>query len=385
MEVVDKTIVGKALGVLDYTTYSTTELANALYQGLDQLHWVRTLKEALRRGTKFQMMDLAYIFRHSEATDLRDHLFAVLGLVSNVIDPALSPRYKDTILQTCIRYARYWLERKGNLEVLYRAGLNGHKLLAPSWIPNWYGAQTEFKSGYADGLWDPLRRPPFYHVSRGTRPEVHYTSDSTLLGATGVLIDSVADLADHHIRNPPKQPHDKTTMIEIKRQHLLESDRIISTLTKYPTGEDVFEVQWRTLICNVTHGLTKAPASYRDAYQVWRRFLLCDLTLPRSDVPNQLPFRQVIDEYNGDKIFGLTTAGYVGMFPHYARRNDKIAVLYGGEFPFVLREIQNKGQASYELVGQCYVHGLMENGQLDLEELKPKTQTIWLGGDYEIQ
>ncbi len=53
-------------------------------------------------------------------------------------------------------------------------------------------------------------------------------------------------------------------------------------------------------------------------------------------------------------------------------------VLFGGEFPFLLRKTRRPGY--YQLVGQCYVHGIME-GQLDLE--KYPAEEVYLAGPDE--
>ncbi|PVH78411.1 hypothetical protein DL98DRAFT_516747 [Cadophora sp. DSE1049] len=44
---------------------------------------------------------------------------------------------------------------------------------------------------------------------------------------------------------------------------------------------------------------------------------------------------------------------------------DEVVILFGGVTPFVLRPVplrddKYKGQRSYQLVGECYVHGIMK-------------------------
>ena len=171
----------------------------------------------------------------------------------------------------------------------------------------------------------------------------------------------------------------KDSILEQRRLHAEESDAIMSRISSYPTGEDSEEIHWRTLICNVAFDLTKAPAEYADSYQAWRRMnRVAGLRASVTDFTLQQRFREVIDGYNSDKIFGATEKGYVGMFPRTARAGDQVYVLFGGEFPFVLRKI--KGQGYYQLVGQCYIHGIME-GQLDLKNYA--AEEIYLAGTDE--
>ena len=47
----------------------------------------------------------------------------------------------------------------------------------------------------------------------------------------------------------------------------------------------------------------------------------------------------------------------MGMAPYSAHVGDLICVLFGGQTPFVLRKREPEG---YLLVGECYVHGIMD-------------------------
>ncbi|EXL42618.1 hypothetical protein FOCG_15072 [Fusarium oxysporum f. sp. radicis-lycopersici 26381] len=54
----------------------------------------------------------------------------------------------------------------------------------------------------------------------------------------------------------------------------------------------------------------------------------------------------------------LTTyRGYMGLAPWNAQIGDKVAILHGGETPFILRNI--KGTEDFSLVGEAFVYGLM--------------------------
>jgi Heterokaryon incompatibility protein (HET) len=68
-----------------------------------------------------------------------------------------------------------------------------------------------------------------------------------------------------------------------------------------------------------------------------------------------------------------TNEGYLGMAPYRVRKGDKICVLLGCNIPLVLR--QRKDESSYEVIGECYLHGFM-NGEA-LQELD--------SGKFEIE
>jgi len=63
----------------------------------------------------------------------------------------------------------------------------------------------------------------------------------------------------------------------------------------------------------------------------------------------------------------VTRKGFLGLGPPQTVGGEKVFVLYGGKAPFLLRDktdktdkIINNPGPYYELVGDCYVHGIMD-------------------------
>ncbi len=82
------------------------------------------------------------------------------------------------------------------------------------------------------------------------------------------------------------------------------------------------------------------------------------------------------DAFNGDKIFSSTAPGYVGMFNKSTRPSDILVSLFGKRVPLVLRPRRSLGFGDFEIIGQCYIHVLMEEGQFDIKSSKYEAQ--WL-------
>ncbi|KAH7061663.1 heterokaryon incompatibility protein-domain-containing protein [Paraphoma chrysanthemicola] len=55
-----------------------------------------------------------------------------------------------------------------------------------------------------------------------------------------------------------------------------------------------------------------------------------------------------------------TSRGYLGLGPRSMREGDLVAVLHGGRVPFVLRIMGQPGAAYFVLVGDCFVHDIMQ-------------------------
>ncbi|KAK1993787.1 hypothetical protein LX36DRAFT_585648 [Colletotrichum falcatum] len=69
--------------------------------------------------------------------------------------------------------------------------------------------------------------------------------------------------------------------------------------------------------------------------------------------------------------------GWIGFGPDTMRKGDVIAVLSGGDVPFVLRPIQD---GHYTLIGECYVEGIMYG-----EMVKAQMETASAGGQGVIK
>jgi hypothetical protein len=67
-------------------------------------------------------------------------------------------------------------------------------------------------------------------------------------------------------------------------------------------------------------------------------------------------FHAVMLRATHGRHFFVTEHGYIGLAAATAQRGDAVAVLLGGDVPYTLR---SKGRA-YELIGECYVHGIMD-------------------------
>lgn len=78
-----------------------------------------------------------------------------------------------------------------------------------------------------------------------------------------------------------------------------------------------------------------------------------------------------LDEASSCRRFLVSDAGYIGLAPQNAEEADLVCVLLGGRTPFVLRPREDL----YELIGPCYVHGIMDGeamGQLGLRNFERK-------------
>lgn len=152
---------------------------------------------------------------------------------------------------------------------------------------------------------------------------------------------------------------------------------------RYPVWDmSVVDAFWRTLIKNQDESGREPPSEMgRTHFAPWLKamagsvsHMLEALAHGQSEAAGVRPeplFNDLVHmSCNGTRI-ARTGRGLIGTVPRSARAGDLVCVLYGGQTPFVLRQ-DPSGEALYRLVGDCYVHGLM-NGEalsMELEEQK---------------
>ncbi|GAB1316894.1 Folylpolyglutamate synthetase [Madurella fahalii] len=101
------------------------------------------------------------------------------------------------------------------------------------------------------------------------------------------------------------------------------------------------------------------------------------------DIRFLLRANSVIRPVCAGRVFGITDQGLMDLFPHGTQIGDAVAVFYGAPVPFTLRpysrhpaacEVEGvrtlhesalDGGVHYQLVGPCYVHGIMDGEALE--------------------
>jgi hypothetical protein len=77
-------------------------------------------------------------------------------------------------------------------------------------------------------------------------------------------------------------------------------------------------------------------------------------------------------EYLHNRRSLLFAKGYVGLIPAHSMPDDVVCILYGARMPFVLRRCDH---GYYELVGEAYVFGIMDEEFLEND---PLTEDFYL-------
>lgn len=324
---------------------------------------------------RHSLLDLLSLFRHAQATDERDKLFALLGLASDAAETAFNPDYDSSLEEVVRRYATCFIKRGQVIDLLYHAGSSKSYAFC-SWIPYW--TREDFPSTIS--TW--AASGPYY-AGRGVPPEARldYTIPPKLV-IEGCLVDSVVSIntTKLHYNNVP-------SFIEA-------SHTMISFMKDYPTGESHQDIMLKLPIGNARRPHLESADSRlgrivldnmhaETVEEDWPANLKEEVSSISFDDDvmsfhdKSLQTQELLLKYwqtaaafanrIGDGVFCITKRGYAGMVPGSTLVGDKIVVMDGGKVPFVMRRHRGQNTVDWGLVGECYIHGMMYGEALSFE------------------
>lgn len=347
---------------------------------------------------------------HLQASNPRDKVFGIQGfctgddkrLDANGIDDQylISPNYQKDTKYVYIDVARYLLAREAPLRLLSYAGIGFHYGPSksgelPSWCPDWSRQPLSRRLSYTGSGVD-------YHAGGEDNmpPRIARSIKFPSLMLRGQVIDTIKSLGpDGFLAISDETGTWQAQYILNMYQCAVDCQGIVLDLPfkgkMYPytnSPQPLLEAYWRTLSGDRNDKERPAPESCGEDYQNWLDFgrmvsLMNISQNPWLPVTTESPrlagtepgFATVIWNCAMGRKLCTTKLGYIGFVPPLVAKDDVICLIQGAQVPFVLRSAQGSGSGSvnisvrqYQLVGEAYVHGIMD-GELigrEYEELK---------------
>ena len=304
---------------------------------LDQLRLAR--RSSVHGSDFLSLLDKS---RTCGASDPRDKLFALSGLVTGTQSKAGKPDYSISVDEAYIRFVSAIIESEQTLDIL------GHcqgtirslqswssfktipsslipKRTLPSWTPDWtLGLEAT-----------PFEKKRIYKASNNYPPSIGLAEDLRTLLVRGTAFDTVSDLGEafDHI----------LSLLILEPWH---SWALTKLGTRYHQKETTHDAFLHTLVADI--GVVEGQCS-RGFSAPWP--VQNEQNTEASFVSSSL-IRMALSP----RGFFLSKQGYMGVARYDVKKGDRICILHGGQVPFVLRQ---EG-SHYEFKGECYVHGLMD-------------------------
>jgi hypothetical protein len=113
--------------------------------------------------------------------------------------------------------------------------------------------------------------------------------------------------------------------------------------------------------------LPSREAVVAQAELYYQEYLELDATKKQYFLPTKLPpmhaFLDVLNLVIGERCLISTERGRLGLAPNSTKPGDSVAFVRNSRVPFTIRRVEG---GRYELVGEAYIHGLM-NGEIAKE------------------
>lgn len=323
------------------------------------------LREQYAKGIDLKKKpDIAELIPCSrEASDPRDMVYSIIGLLDPSADrrlpPRLAIRYNDSVANVYRSTTRYSLAQRDSPYILYQVAHRTDSELEDSgfasWIPQWHRTMEE---GAPSQLSNEFHCWP--HNELIEPKDKCEDSEPNVLRLDGIVIDVVTAVTKplkEEEAHKSRELHEFVTAAqEITRQALLAMG----------SDQDVDDAIAETLLagCNTSFKLS-TPEDLK-AYQFFLERLEelvhsdSDTTLPKGMLPahkGRIHFYNKLVTVCTWRRFCAIQSGHIGLAPRATRVGDVVVALRNGDWPYVLRPV---GREQYQFLGQAYLRGYMQ-------------------------
>ncbi len=298
------------------------------------------------------------------ASDPRDYVFALLGMASDVDQLDIYADYSKPCAEIYTETAAAFIIRQGNLQILSRCRFPKQQWGLPSWVPDW-----SLPLGVT--IWDP--RHHLFSTGRCPRVPKYETASGSLklrgaiFGTVKVVGWSWSSLSLDDVKDIPK----------LLRCGLKKVQDLVNLhCDAYRTAQTKEDAIWRAPILDTEFGLFSSTGRYnRRALPAMRSAFDSikgdDPSTSTNEQPDVTRYTStMIDVFKG-RAFFTTDTGHLGIGPQHLQPGDLVCIVLGADVPFILRKLNGhssergmwfwrKAKISYQLVGECYVHGIMD-------------------------
>ncbi|KAH8780991.1 heterokaryon incompatibility protein-domain-containing protein [Diaporthe sp. PMI_573] len=325
---------------------------------------------------KTQVLDGLGRFSGRDAGDPRDKIFALRAMCT---EPELiRVEYKICARCVFVDFTLRWIEKHNKLTILNYLGLPAEGTCAPSFAVNWgyYSGQGDLASWHRR----VTAQAGLFKACNNTQPSWSFHSADSVT-ANGFIFDAVKTVVNgfHGDFYDPDSfggwLHSTKFLLRDLVYRNARDAMIRTTCSDLMFKDDEFR---------------RMDGKHNFLLQFWRDEVLRLFSTNQARPPGMKPqphdyphmaafnvenistIREPITTSALGRRLMVTKKGYIGLAPHRCQPGDHVAILAGGAVPFVLRKngvgrqdnesvnLGNGSAASYEVIGDAYVHGIMD-------------------------
>lgn len=356
------------------------------------------------------MFELLASTRHRSATDERDKIFGLLGILPMEVTSRIQPSYSKSIATTFFEVAYHILELTKSFmlfscavkDVNNTRYINWGQNYPPSWVPCWADSWV-----HDEDFRFRINQQDLFSASAGMEWQLSVSADKDLQ-VKGIRVDRIKTVTklnsmttltsawSEEVRKnylpkekrspgvwvvPKSNDFEDVESSHPRAQNDNTSENQTSQELRYPDGSSAVEAIYRTALndCIPIDKEGTLIRAQREDWMAFRGWVQQPSLIPQSELkgevyseilsksePLSLPFvlgtevLRTVRTCIADRVLFLTALGYIGLVREvYSQPADEVWILAGGSHPVVLRPLEGFDDA-YEAVAEVYMHGVMD-------------------------
>lgn len=308
-----------------------------------------------------------------EASDMRDKLYALIGVASDISPEDIVPDYAKSTKTVFLDLVRFLVTRRRSLDIISSGRLRpattttpGSELkpgnTTPSWLPDWSASQG-LRPLDSEGLDGAL-----YRAGGGTDAVVRMDGFPIALEAEGIVVDKI-DFFGGAVTSPAQD-----SLPTLRRWQYIAGQHLASENNFGAVTPPEF---WKTILAGKknlgasSNGMIPLTESEEPTHAV-SAFLAGDIS--QKPWKSQLVANAVTRAVMGRRFF-ITAKKRMGLGVPEVQLKDRVVVLKGCSVPLIMRAVGKH----MVIIGESYVSGIMDGEVMEgLAAGKYKTRMIRL-------
>lgn len=380
------------LQVIHYLYYA----CQVRMENIRKVTGLEKIRKGWNKGRRQPLRELLWETRYRRATDPRDKIYSLLGLMGDPMSKLLQPDYTKSVSEVYSNATHHLVAQNSSLDPICGQQIQGRREDLPSWVPD-YTLNRDLAASplvRIDGRESIYAATGYDYHSRFSIPDIDTLPKSwDTLHVTGLYIDTIT-----HTSGPSSDDdsfgdiHDQwySTLLEASgslqgftedvRHCLADISSRVRQYSEYfyledansslPSGTEpdplmtevyILDAYIQTLLCGrvssserVTNDEIKALMSFRSP----------DQASPTTDQEFVAKICKAFEAGMRRRNLAVTKCGYIGAVPRETQPDDLICVLFGCSVPIVLRKAAlgtaTTSDISYKFIGEAYIHGFMD-------------------------
>ncbi|KAI9147150.1 HET-domain-containing protein [Paramyrothecium foliicola] len=352
---------------------------------MDMLAYMRTKRHAC------SFLQTLSSFRTRQSTDPRDKIYGMLGLAAEDLAGCIKPDYTKTTEEVYQALVFAVVEKTKKLDIF--SGCYGDRktgLQLPSFVPDWSAAVEELTHA---GALSRAFAIPHFDASGGAKAKLKPTS-AEKVSSKGAIFDAIALLGSSRgdDSTSPETMQEWRRLAQVDGIHIppttplpIDDQNVQGVGANTRASESAF---WQTMCGGMACDWDNGNHFWRRAehdkdwprYEKWLTWVNSSHESQDFD-PEVGHFDNAHSAAVSGRCFAVTTKGSIGFVPTTANVGDIVAVLAGGDVPYILRLSQGQGADDavydcYKVVGDAYIHGIMDGEAI--------TKGGWADGEIHL-